>query len=152
MWEDIIRRVQEAVEADVVGRFGLSEEQAKETGNIVTDNLSKLFSEDLLQKDFDIQSLVKDFNDPEKNPILQRFNTRLLPDLIEKAGLPPDVAEKIKDFSGQELLNKLKEAFLDENGKPDFRKIMQHMDMKQMQELAATMFGRFGSMFGSKQK
>jgi hypothetical protein len=147
MWEEIIQKVKAAVEADVVNRFGLNDEQASQTGNIVTDNLRKLFSEDLLQKDFDLQGLVSHFNDPEKNPLLRKLNSGLLEDLVQKANLPPDIAEKVKEFSGQQLLEKVKENFLGPDGKPDLQKIMQQVDMKQMQQIARAMMGKLGGMF-----
>jgi len=147
-WEDIIKKIQATIQNDITERFGLSEEQAIQSENIIVDHLRKLFSEDLLAKDFDLQALVKNFNDPEKNPLLQKLSGGLIKDLIEKAQLPKDIAEKINEFSGNELLAKIKDSFLGPDGKPDISKIMKNVDMQQMQQIAKGLMGKLGGLFG----
>ena len=87
-----------------------------------------------------------------ENPTLQNFQKNLVNDLVNKVGLTDDIAQKVKDIQVNELFSSLQNELLDENGKPDFSKIMSKININELQEKAKDLLGGIdlGGLFGKK--
>ena len=117
---------------------------------MLLDNFKKFFSEDLMAGGMaglkDIMS--NGISDIKNNPTMQTLRENIVNDLVNKVGLAEETAQKVRDFSLTEVFDKLKTEFLDENGKPDFSKIMSKINMADFQGKAQEMMGKMGMDFG----
>ncbi|HRB68437.1 MAG TPA: hypothetical protein PLO32_11645, partial [Chitinophagales bacterium] len=59
-----------------------------------------------------------------------------------------DTAQKVRDFSMTEIFERFKSEFLDEQGKPDFSKIMSKVNLSDFQGKAQELMSKFGSDIG----
>ena len=87
-------------------------------------------------------------NDIKTNPNLQNLRENLLNDLVNKVGLAEDTAQKVRDFSLTEVFDRFKTEFTDENGKPDFGKIMSKVNLGDLQGKAQEMISKMGVDLG----
>jgi polyhydroxyalkanoate synthesis regulator phasin len=83
------------------------------------------------------------------NPALQKVRQNVMNDLVNKAGLSEEQAQKIQDFQVSELIAVIQNEFFDEQGKPDMQKIMSKVNMQEIQAKAKEMLGGFdlGKLF-----
>ena len=82
------------------------------------------------------------------NPTLQNLRENLLNDLVNKVGLAEDTAQKVRDFSLTEVFERFKTEFTDENGKPDFGKIMSKLSMDDLKGKAQEVINKMGVDIG----
>lgn len=104
----------------------MSADQTTQSTNVLLENFKKFFSEDLMAGGMSgMKDLMSNgINDIKNNPTLNNLRDNVLSDLQSKVGLSEDTAQKVRDFSLGELFASFKEQFFNEEGKPDFSKIM----------------------------
>ena len=126
MLQDIYNDIQAKIQQQIQEKFGLSADQTTQSTNVLLENFKKFFSEDLMAGGMTgLRDLMSNgLNDIKTNPNLQNLRENLLNDLVNKVGLAEDTAQKVRDFSLTEVFDRFKTEFTDENGKPDFGKIM----------------------------
>jgi hypothetical protein len=133
-------------------RFGLSSDQTTQSTNILMENFKKFFSEDVMSGNMEnlkgmMQSGIQNIKD---NPSFQKIQQNVLNDLVIKVGLSEEKAQKIRDFQVKELIATIQDEFFDEQGKPDFSKIMSKVNLQDIQDKAREMLGGMdlGKLFG----
>ncbi|HMV15303.1 MAG: hypothetical protein IT275_06095 [Chitinophagales bacterium] len=150
MFQEIYNDIQAKMQQQIQEKFGLSADQTTQSTNVLLDNFKKFFSEDLMAGGMaglkDIMS--NGISDIKNNPTMQTLRENIVNDLVNKVGLAEETAQKVRDFSLTEVFDKLKTEFLDENGKPDFSKIMSKINMADFQGKAQEMMGKMGMDFG----
>jgi hypothetical protein len=70
--------------------------------------------------------------------------------LQDKAGLSPEKAAAVRDFSISEFFKTLSSELTDENGNVDFQKILSKFNMQDLEQTAKDLLGNFGGLFGKK--
>ncbi len=156
MLQDIFNNVQEKIQQQIQEKFGLSADQTTQSTNVLLENFKKFFSEDLMAGGMSgMRDLMSNgISDIKNNPTLQNLRENLLNDLVHKVGLAEDTAQKVRDFSLTEVFDAFKNEFMDENGKPDFAKIMSKLNLADFQGKAQDMLGGLGidltKFFGKK--
>lgn len=150
MFQEIYNDIQAKMQQQIQEKFGLSADQTTQSTNVLLDNFKKFFSEDLMAGGMaglkDIMS--NGISDIKNNPTMQTLRENIVNDLVNKVGLAEETAQKVRDFSLTEVFDKFKTEFLDENGKPDFSKIMSKINMADFQGKAQEMMGKMGMDFG----
>ena len=150
MFQEIYNDIQAKMQQQIQEKFGLSADQTTQSTNVLLDNFKKFFSEDLMAGGMaglkDIMS--NGISDIKNNPTMQTLRENIVNDLVNKVGLAEETAQKVRDFSLTEVFDKIKTEFLDENGKPDFSKIMSKINMADFQGKAQEMMGKMGMDFG----
>ena len=150
MFQEIYNDIQAKMQQQIQEKFGLSADQTTQSTNVLLENFKKFFSEDLMAGGMaglkDIMS--NGISDIKNNPTMQTLRENIVNDLVNKVGLAEETAQKVRDFSLTEVFDKLKTEFLDENGKPDFSKIMSKINMADFQGKAQEMMGKMGMDFG----
>ncbi len=150
MFQDIYNDVQTRIQQHLQEKFGLSADQTTQSTNVLLENFKKFFSEDLMAGGMQgFRDLMSNgISDLRNNPTLNNLRENVLNDLVNKVGLSPDTAQKVRDFSLTEVFDRFKTEFTDENGKPDLSKIMSKVNFADIQEQAKEMMGKMGSDFG----
>lgn len=149
MFQELFNEVQEKIQQQIQEKFGLSADQTTQSTNVLLDNFKKFFSEDLMAGGMSgLRDLMNNgLNDIKTNPTLNNLRENLLNDLVTKVGLSEETAQKVRDFSLTEVFGHFKAEFTDENGKPDFSKIMSKVPMHELREKAQELMGKFGADF-----
>jgi hypothetical protein len=150
MLQDIYNDVQARIQQQIQEKFGLSPDQTKQSTNVLLDNFKKFFSEDLMAGGMQgLRDLMSNgLADIKNNPTLGNLRENLFNDLVNKVGLSPETAQKVRDFSLTEVFERFKAEFMDENGRPDLSKIMSKMNLADLQTQAKEMMGKMGMDFG----
>ncbi len=146
MLQDIFNDVQQKIQKQIQEKFGLSADQTTQSTNVLLENFKKFFSEDLMAGGMSgMKDLMSNgINDIKNNPTLNNLRDNVLSDLQSKVGLSEDTAQKVRDFSLGELFASFKEQFFNEEGKPDFSKIMSKINISDFQAQAQEMMGKMG--------
>lgn len=146
MLQDIFNDVQVKIQQQIQEKFGLSVDQTTQSTNVLLDNFKKFFSEDLMAGGMTgLKDLMSNgINDIKNNPTLNTLRDNVLNDLQSKAGLTEDIAQKVRDLSLGELFASFKEQFFNEEGKPDFSKIMSKINVADFQSQAQEVMGKMG--------
>ena len=154
MFQEILKSIQDKIQAQIQEKFGLNSDQTSQSTSVLLDNFKKFFSEDVMSVDFsNIKSILDNgLQSITENPTLQNFQKNVVNDLVNKVGLTDDIAQKVKDIQVNELFSSLQNELLDENGKPDFSKIMSKININELQEKAKDLLGGIdlGGLFGKK--
>lgn len=154
MFQEILKGIQDKIQAQIQEKFGLNSDQTSQSTSVLLDNFKKFFSEDVMSGDFsNIKSILDNgLQSITENPALQNFQKNVVNDLVNKVGLTDDIAQKVKDIQVNELFSSLQNELLDENGKPDFSKIMSKININELQEKAKDLLGGIdlGGLFGKK--
>ena len=154
MFQEILKSIQDKIQAQIQEKFGLNSDQTSQSTSVLLDNFKKFFSEDVMSGDFsNIKSILDNgLQSITENPALQNFKKNVVNDLVNKVGLTDDIAQKVKDIQVNELFSSLQNELLDENGKPDFSKIMSKININELQEKAKDLLGGIdlGGLFGKK--
>ena len=150
MLQDIYNDIQAKIQQQIQEKFGLSADQTTQSTNVLLENFKKFFSEDLMAGGMTgLRDLMSNgLNDIKTNPNLQNLRENLLNDLVNKVGLAEDTAQKVRDFSLTEVFDRFKTEFTDENGKPDFGKIMSKVNIGDIQGKAQEMISKMGVDLG----
>lgn len=150
MLQDIYNDIQAKIQQQIQEKFGLSADQTTQSTNVLLENFKKFFSEDLMAGGMTgLRDLMSNgLNDIKTNPNLQNLRENLLNDLVNKVGLAEDTAQKVRDFSLTEVFDRFKTEFTDENGKPDFVKIMSKVNLGDLQGKAQEMISKMGVDLG----
>jgi hypothetical protein len=150
MLQDIYNDIQAKIQQQIQEKFGLSADQTTQSTNVLLENFKKFFSEDLMAGGMTgLRDLMSNgLNDIKTNPNLQNLRGNLLNDLVNKVGLAEDTAQKVRDFSLTEVFDRFKTEFTDENGKPDFGKIMSKVNLGDLQGKAQEMISKMGVDLG----
>ncbi|HOY41542.1 MAG TPA: hypothetical protein PLX60_06745, partial [Chitinophagales bacterium] len=150
MLQDIYNDIQAKIQQQIQEKFGLSADQTTQSTNVLLENFKKFFSEDLMAGGMTgLRDLMSNgLNDIKTNPNLQNLRENLLNDLVNKVGLAEDTAQKVRDFSLTEVFDRFKTEFTDENGKPDFGKIMSKVNLGDLQGKAQEMISKMGVDLG----
>ena len=150
MLQDIYNDIQAKIQQQIQEKFGLSADQTTQSTNVLLENFKKFFSEDLMAGGMTgLRDLMSNgLNDIKTNPNLQNLRENLLNDLVNKVGLAEDTAQKVRDFSLTEVFDRFKTEFTDENGKPDFGKIMSKVNLGDIQGKAQEMISKMGVDLG----
>jgi hypothetical protein len=151
MLQAIFDQIQERMQQQIQERFGLSSDQTTQSTNILFENFRKFFSEDIMNGNMEnlkgmMSSGIQNLKD---NPALQKVRQNVMNDLVNKAGLSEEQAQKIQDFQVSELIAVIQSEFFDEQGKPDMQKIMSKVNLQEIQAKAKEMLGGFdlGKLF-----
>jgi hypothetical protein len=150
MLQDIYNDIQAKIQQQIQEKFGLSADQTTQSTNVLLENFKKFFSEDLMAGGMTgLRDLMSNgLNDIKTNPNLQNLRENLLKDLVNKVGLAEDTAQKVRDFSLTEVFERFRTEFTDENGKPDFGKIMSKVNLGDIQGKAQEMISKMGVDLG----
>lgn len=154
MLQDIYNEIQSKIQQQIQEKFGLNADQTTQSTNVLLENFKKFFSEDLMAGGMSgLRDLMNNgLNDIKTNPNLQNLRENLLNDLVNKVGLAEDTAQKVRDFSLAEVFERFSTEFMDENGKPDFAKIMSKLNLADFQGKAQEMMNKMsvdlGKLFG----
>ena len=150
MLQDIYNDVQTRIQQQIQEKFGLSPDQTTQSTNALLENFKKFFSEDLMAGGMQgfRDLMTNGVSDIRNNPTLQNLRENLLNDLVNKVGLSEDTAQKVRDFSLTEIFDRFKTEFMDENGKPDFSKIMSKINLADFQTQAKEMIDKMGVDLG----
>ena len=150
MFQEIYNDIQTKIQQQIQEKFGLSADQTTQSTNVLLENFRKFFSEDLMAggmkglKDMMSNGIA----DIKNNPTLHNFRENVLNDLVNKVGLSPETAQKVRDFSLMEVFDRFKKEFMDEAGKPDLSKIMNKLNLADFQAQAQEMMTKMGMDFG----
>ncbi|HRB68995.1 MAG TPA: hypothetical protein PLC92_02705 [Chitinophagales bacterium] len=150
MFQEIYNDIQAKIQQQIQDKFGLSADQTTQSTHVLLDNFKKFINEDLMAGGMSgLKELMSNgINDIKSNPILQKLRDNVLNDLVNKVGLSEDTAQKVRDFSMTEIFERFKSEFLDEQGKPDFSKIMSKVNLSYFQGKAQELMSKFGSDIG----
>jgi hypothetical protein len=145
MFEDFFKNVESSIRNKMAERFGLSENETQQSTNIIIEQL-RLLALDTLRKG-NFQELAASISsNMDSNPLFQKLNATIVPDLISKVGLSQEMAQNIKEFSLKELINAMKIEFTDENGKVDISKIISKLNINGMNG-AQNLMNTFNKIF-----
>ena len=154
MFQEILNSLQDKIQVQIQEKFGLNSDQTSQSTSVLLENFKKFFSEDILSGNFsDLKSVMENgIQGIKENPALQNFQKNILEDLKNKVGLSEDIADKVKDFQVNELFSSIQSEFLGADGKPDLNKILEKVNITELQEKAKDLLGGIdlGRFFGKK--
>ncbi|MCB0507035.1 MAG: hypothetical protein R2739_07760 [Chitinophagales bacterium] len=146
MLQEIYNDIQAKIQQQIQEKFGLSADQTTQSTNVLLENFKKFFSEDVMAGGLSgIKELMNNgINDIKNFPGFQKLRDNVANDLETKVGLSKETAQKVRDFSVTEVVERFKTEFTDASGKPDFGKIMSKMNITDLQGKAQDIISKMG--------
>lgn len=148
MVQDIIDKVEAAINQQVKDKFGLTDEQTQKTSHAFREEIQEFFSNGGLKNPQLIQSALKNVSSLEDNEVVVKLKENLVKALQDKAGLSPEKATAVRDFSIAEFFKTLSAALTDENGNVDIQKLLSKFNLQDLEKTAKDLLGNFGGFFG----
>lgn len=128
MLEEIFKNIEQSIKGQMEEKFGLSKEQSNQSTSIISEEIRNTIMEAFSKGNF--QELMSGITSSvENNPIIQKLNTTIVPQLVEKVGLSQEVAQKVKDFSLVTIFENIKNEFTNEQGGFDFSKVLGKLNL-----------------------
>jgi hypothetical protein len=150
MLQNIIDKVEAAINQQVKDKFGLTEEQTQKTSHAFREEIQNFFSNGSFKNPQFIQSALNNVSSLEDSEVVVKLKENLVNALQDKAGLSPEKAAAVRDFSISEFFKTLSSELTDENGNVDFQKILSKFNMQDLEQTAKDLLGNFGGLFGKK--
>ncbi|MCO5249593.1 MAG: hypothetical protein M9887_11680 [Chitinophagales bacterium] len=147
MLQDILSQIEKTINDQVKMKFGLTEEQAKKTSNVFNDTIHKFWSDEKLRDPRLLQSIFQNFPSLDKVPIINKLRESLDEGFTKTAGLSPKISESINNMLTNEFFKNLTNQFKDAGGNLDIKKMIGHLDLKDVEKTAKDFFDNIGGMF-----
>lgn len=148
MVQDIIDKVESAINQQVKDKFGLTDEQTEKTSHAFREEIQDFFSNGGLKNPQLIQSALKNVSSIEDNEVVVKMKQNLVNTLQDKVGLSPEIATAVRDFSIAEFFKTLSEEMTDENGNVDMQKVLSKFNLQDIEQTAKGLLGNLGGLFG----
>ncbi|HUH73868.1 MAG TPA: hypothetical protein VLZ75_05615 [Chitinophagales bacterium] len=150
MLQNIIDKVEAAINQQVKDKFGLTDEQTQKTSHAFREEIQNFFSNGGMKNPQFIQSAMKNVSSLEDNEVVVKLKQNLVNALQDKVGLSPEKAAAVRDFSITEFFKTFSEELTDENGNVNIQKILSKFNMSDFEQTAKDLLGNFGGLFGKK--
>lgn len=148
MMQDIIDKVEAAINQQVKDKFGLTDEQTKQTSHAFREEIQEFFSNGSFKNPQLIQSALKNVSSLEDSEVVVKLKENLVNTLQNKVGLSPEKAAAVRDFSIAEFFKTMSSELTDENGNVDLQKILSKFNLQDIEQTAKGLLGNLGGLFG----
>ncbi|MCO5231351.1 MAG: hypothetical protein M9958_09375 [Chitinophagales bacterium] len=148
MIQEIISKIENAVNQQVKEKFGLTDDQSEKTLGVFKETIQNLFSNGGLKNPQILQSALQNVSSLEDNEAVVKIKENLVKGLQEKVGLSPEIANAIKDFSVKELFKTISSELTDENGNINFEKVLSKLNIQDLEQTAKGLLGNLGDLGG----
>ena len=146
--DNIIDQLRQRIQSNMHDKFGLSSDQVDQTSKLFSSHLKNLTSAQFFKENKDqILALLPDLSSLKSSKLFENFSGNFSKDLVNKLGLPQDTAERIKDFSMNELMNTIKEEMKDVEDKLDISNILKKVGLDKFESDAKEIVGNFSKLF-----
>lgn len=144
MLQEIIQQVEAAIHRQMTEKFGLSSEESARSADVFREVLNKYFHFDMLNDPNLIQNTFDQLNKLQDQSFIHEFRNQLAAALEEKAGLSPDIAAKVRDFSVSALYQTILKDVTDVGGQLDIQKIIGRLNLEDFENTARELFNAIG--------
>ncbi len=148
MFQEILEQVEGAINKQVKDKFGLTDDQTQKTTNVFREVIQNFLSNGGLKNPQLIQSALQNVSSIEENEVVVKLKETLVKGLQEKAGLSPEIAAAVRDFSVAEFFKTISTQFTDSNGNVDIQKVLSKFNMQDLEQTAKELLGNFGALGG----
>lgn len=148
MVQEIISKIENAVNQQVKEKFGLTDDQSEKTLGVFKEAIQNLFSNGGLKNPQILQSALQNVSSLEDNEVVVKIKENLVKGLQEKVGLSPEIANAIKDFSVKELFKTISSELTDEKGNINFEKVLSKLNIQDLEQTAKGLLGNLGDLGG----
>lgn len=147
MIQELLERIEEAVNKQVKDQFGLSDEQTEKTQNAFRESILGIINKNTIKNPQFIQSVIENFSSMQESEAFLKFKESLNANLQEKVGLSPEKAAAIRDFSVSEFFKTLSSELTNEEGKMDMQKILEKFNVQELEQTAKGFLENLGGLF-----
>jgi len=148
MFHEILEQVEAAINKQMTDKFGLTAEQTKESTNVFREVFQNFVSNGGLKNPQFIQEAIQNVQALQDNEVIVKLKENLAKGLQEKAGLSPELAAAVRDFSISEFYKTVAAEFTDDHGNLDINKVLGKINMQELEQTAKSLLGNFGA-FGN---
>lgn len=150
MLQEIIQQVEAAIQRHMTEKFGLSVEETNRSTDTFKDVLKDYFKFDLLNDPHLIQNTLEQLEQLQDPAFINHFRHQLATALEEKAGLSPEMAAKVRDFSVAELYQSILEEASKAARELDVQKILDNIQLDKLEHAAKEFFNSIGQRIAHK--
>jgi protein required for attachment to host cells len=150
MLQEIIQQVEAAIHRQMTEKFGLSREESARSADVFKEVLNKYFHFDLLNDPNLIQSTFDQLNKLQEPSFIHELRNQLAAALEEKAGLSPEIAAKVRDFSVTEIFQTIKKDVTDASGQLDIQKILGILNLEDIENTTRELFNSIGQRIANR--
>lgn len=147
MLQEIIDQVEGAINKQVKDKFGLTDDQTQKTSNVFREVVQNFWTSGGLKNPQLLQSALQNVSSIEDNEVVVKLKENLVKGLQEKAGLSPELAAAVRDFSIAEFFKTVSAEFTDTDGNIDLQKVLGKFNMQDLEQTAKGLFGNLGGFF-----
>lgn len=148
MLQEILEQVEKAINKQVKEKFGLSEAQTQETTNVFREVIQNFLASGGLKNPQFLQSALHNVSSLEDSEVIVKLKDSLLKGLQEKAGLSPELAMSIRDFSVAQFFKTVAEELSDGKGGIDIQKVLSKINIQELEQAAKGILGNLGGLGG----
>lgn len=148
MLQEILDQVENAINKQVKEKFGLTDDQTEQTSNVFREAIQGFLSNGGLKNPQLIQSALQNVSSIEDSDIVVKLKETVLKGLQEKAGLSPELAAAVRDFSISHFFQTLSAEMTDEKGNIDIQKLLSKINMQDLEQAAKGILGNLGGLGG----
>lgn len=130
MFEDISSRIRDNIQTGMKERFGLSESESERSLAIMLENIKQFFTE--LSAKGNVDQLRRTMHDwtSDTSSLKEKFNRKTISDLMEKAGLSEETANRVMDFSVEEYMAHLRKIMSEIEERMGFSNLVERFKVK----------------------
>lgn len=148
MFQEILDQVESAINKQVKEKFGLTDDQTQQTSNVFREAIQNFLSNGGLKNPQLIQAALHNVASIEDSEIVVKLKETILKGLQEKAGLSPEIAAAVRDFSISQFFKTASSHLTDENGNIDIQKVLSKVNMHELEQAAKGILGNLGGLGG----
>jgi len=150
MLQEILQKAEEIIHRQMTEKFGLTQEESERSTMAFRDELNEFIQNSPLLKGNLLENAFSNLQQIKDSASFEEFKTKLAAALEEKAGLSPDMAASVRDFSISTFYQTFKEELTDEQGQIDLGKVVNKLNLGNLETTARELLGTFSQRFGGK--
>ncbi len=146
--EDMLDELRQRIQSNMHDKFGLTPEEADQTSKLFSSHIKNITNKNFFKENKEqILGLLPDLSNIRKNKLFDKLSSNFSKDLVNKIGIPKETAERIKDFSMDELVDTLKREFRDAEGNLDLSNLLKKVGLDKFEAEAKDIVGNISKLF-----
>jgi flagellar basal body-associated protein FliL len=150
MLQEILQKAEEIIHRQMTEKFGLTQEESERSTKAFRDELTEFIQNSPLLKGNLLENAFGNLQQIKDSKSFEEFKVNLATALEEKAGLSPEMAAAVRDFSISTFYQTFKEELTDEQGQIDLGKVVHKLNLGNLETTARELLGSFSQRFGGK--
>jgi hypothetical protein len=150
MVHEILQKVETIIHARMIHKFGLTQEESERSTKAFKEEVTAFVQHQTALGGNLLENALGNLQQIGDTASFNEFKEKVAAALEEKAGLSPDMAAKVRDFSITTLFQTFGEELTDEHGRVNIGKLLDRLNLGQFETTARDFLESFSQRLSGK--